>query len=54
VELQGHWTGQRLYDAATGPKEFWLVPGAGHADGQKTHPDEYRERVLRFFRIYLG
>jgi len=40
---------QHLYDAFTGPKDLWMVPGAGHAQSYKTAPAEYESRVLAFF-----
>jgi fermentation-respiration switch protein FrsA (DUF1100 family) len=45
---------QRLYDAAGEPKELWIAPGAGHRRVDQVYPDEYRERVLRFFGRYLS
>ena len=44
----------RLYAAAPEPKCLWLVPGAAHGDLQVAAPEEYRERVLAFFREFLG
>lgn len=38
----------RLFAAASGPKQLWLIPGADHVDLYRFTPDEYRERVLRF------
>jgi alpha-beta hydrolase superfamily lysophospholipase len=40
---------KRIYAAATGPKELWLVPGAGHTMALGTAPKEYAQRVLGFF-----
>ncbi len=45
--------GERLYAAAPGPKELWLVPDAGHADARKLFPDEYANRVLAFYREHF-
>lgn len=39
----------RLYQAAQEPKELWIVPGAGHCSAHSTWPQEYEERVTRFF-----
>jgi uncharacterized protein len=39
--------GRRLYQAARGPRELWIVPGGGHVDAFK-HPAN-RERLLRYF-----
>jgi uncharacterized protein len=38
-----------IFAAAIGPKELWLVPGAGHTKALATEPDEFRRRVLAFF-----
>ncbi len=42
------WHGQRLYDAAPGPKEKLWVEGAGHNDLIESAPDAYW-RALREF-----
>lgn len=44
---------QRLYDAASGPKELWVVPECGHAYAPVAAPDEYKRRVNEFFQKYL-
>ncbi len=41
---------RRLYDAARGPKEFWLVPGAIHAKCRQAAPADYEARVAAFLR----
>lgn len=38
-----------IYRAARGPKELWVVKGAGHAAAFGTAPAEYENRVIRFF-----
>ncbi|HKO04917.1 MAG TPA: alpha/beta fold hydrolase [Candidatus Acidoferrales bacterium] len=38
-----------IYAAATGPKEMWLVPGAGHTQAQGRAPEEFERRVTSFF-----
>jgi pimeloyl-ACP methyl ester carboxylesterase len=43
-----------LYDAAPGPKSFWLVPGVGHAEAGAIFTDDYRRRVQAFFARALG
>ena len=43
---------RRIYKAATGPKEFWVVPRAGHAAALGTAPAEYETRVVSFFEKY--
>jgi fermentation-respiration switch protein FrsA (DUF1100 family) len=45
---------RRLFAAANGPKELWVVPGAGHDDFHATHPAEYEARVRDFLTRYLG
>jgi len=42
-----------LYAAAAAPKEFWAVPGLGHADADRAAPLDYRARVLAFFERTL-
>lgn len=39
---------ERIYQAARGPKELWIVPGAGHAAALGTAPVEYERRVIQF------
>lgn len=45
---------QELYNAKSGPKELWLVPGAGHAQSYKTAPKEYTQHVRDFIAKYSG
>lgn len=40
---------ERLYAAASEPKQLWVVPGAHHEDFYERAPDAYRQRVLDFF-----
>jgi dipeptidyl aminopeptidase/acylaminoacyl peptidase len=40
---------RRLYRAAGEPKALWVVPEPGHCAAQFFHPQEYQERVSRFF-----
>jgi alpha-beta hydrolase superfamily lysophospholipase len=40
---------ERIYAAATGPKELWIVPGAFHASALGQDPAEYEKRVVSFF-----
>jgi pimeloyl-ACP methyl ester carboxylesterase len=44
---------QSLFERARPPKEFWLVEGAKHNQALHTAGDEYRQRVLSFFRLHL-
>jgi len=38
-----------IYAAAKGPREMWLVPGAGHTQAQGRAPEEFERRVTTFF-----
>lgn len=40
---------RRIYKAARGPKDLWIVPGAGHAAALGRAPAEYEARVVDFF-----
>ncbi len=40
---------QRIYRAAIGPKQLWIVEGAEHAAALGKMPQEYEDRVIRFF-----
>ncbi len=40
---------ERIYRAATGPKELWILEGAEHASALGRAPDEYENRVVGFF-----
>lgn len=40
---------ERIYNAARGPKELWIVPGAGHASALGHASAEYERRVIAFF-----
>jgi pimeloyl-ACP methyl ester carboxylesterase len=39
---------ERIYRAAIGPKELWVVDGAEHALALGHEPAEYEARVIRF------
>jgi alpha-beta hydrolase superfamily lysophospholipase len=41
---------RRIYAAARGPKSLWMVPGAFHTAALGFAPEEFRRRVLDFFR----
>jgi uncharacterized protein len=43
---------QAIYNAAIGPKELWIVQGAGHAMALGQAPAEYETRVVTFFDKY--
>lgn len=38
-----------IFRAATGPKQLWIVPGAGHTGAFGREPAEFERRVLQFF-----
>lgn len=40
---------RRILQAATGPKQLGVVPGAGHTGAFGTEPEEFKQRVLVFF-----
>ncbi|HZR41653.1 MAG TPA: alpha/beta fold hydrolase [Ktedonobacteraceae bacterium] len=44
---------QDLYQTAGMPKQYWVVPGAGHAQSFSTDPTGYALRVSTFFDTYL-
>lgn len=44
---------QALYRSASNPKQYWVVPGAQHAQAFTTDPEEYTQRVDAFFDRYL-
>ena len=43
---------ERIYKAARGPKELWIVPGAGHAAALGRDAAAYENRVVKFFEDY--
>jgi len=43
---------KRIYAAAQGPKEMWVVPRAFHTAALGYEPAEFRRRVLEFFARY--
>jgi fermentation-respiration switch protein FrsA (DUF1100 family) len=42
-----------LFAACGEPKSLWRVEGAGHREAYKVAPEEYKRRVLDFFRVNL-
>jgi pimeloyl-ACP methyl ester carboxylesterase len=40
---------ERIYAAARGPKQMWVVPGAYHTAALGYEPGEFRRRVLDFY-----
>jgi dipeptidyl aminopeptidase/acylaminoacyl peptidase len=43
---------ERIYKSAAGPKELWIVKGAGHAAAFGHSPAEYESRVVKLFETY--
>jgi len=41
---------ERIYNAATGPKELWVVEGAQHASAMGVDPAQYERRVIEFLK----
>ncbi len=41
------------YRSAFAPKSIWMVPGAAHAEGIQTQPEEYERMVVGFFNKAL-
>jgi uncharacterized protein len=39
----------RIFAAASGPRELWVVPDCGHARAPEVAHEEYKERVIAFF-----
>jgi fermentation-respiration switch protein FrsA (DUF1100 family) len=52
-ELVPEYMAQQLYRSAAEPKELWIVSGAHHADFSRVVPEQYRERLVDFFRRKL-
>lgn len=46
-------SGQKLFDAAREPKEFWFEASVGHGKFLKMMPAEFERRVVGFFDRYL-
>jgi len=42
-----------IYAAAGEPKSLWRVDGAGHREAHERAPEEYRQKVIGFFKTYL-
>jgi len=45
---------RRLFAAAGGEKELWLVPGADHGGYARAAPADFPRRVVEFFQRRLG
>lgn len=44
---------QRLFQAASEPKDLWIVEGAAHVDLYAFSPEAYKSKVSRFLSRYL-
>lgn len=44
---------REVLDAATGPKELWVVPGAGHSQSSSIAGGTYHDRLVTFFNRHL-
>lgn len=42
-------SGQKLFDAAREPKQFWYEPSVGHGQFLKMMPAEFERRIVGFF-----
>jgi pimeloyl-ACP methyl ester carboxylesterase len=42
-----------LFDFAEEPKEFWVIPEAGHLGGWQARPEEYKTKIVDFFSLTL-
>jgi len=51
-ELVPDYMMQTCYDAKTGEKQQWLVPGAPHAGSWRTDTAGYREHLSSFLKTY--
>jgi alpha-beta hydrolase superfamily lysophospholipase len=53
-EITTRRDGQSLFRLAHSPKTIWLVPGFGHLKTFRIMKDDYRERLVNFFRNSLN
>jgi len=44
---------RKIFEMASEPKEFWIVPGAAHVDLHNAARVEYEQRVVNFFKRTL-
>lgn len=44
---------KRIFEAASAPKELWVVEGAAHVDLYAFEPDAYKEKISTFLAKYL-
>ena len=52
-EIVPYSQGQKLFAAATSPKEFYSIPGAGHNDTYVRAGKTYFEKIIRFIEKNL-
>jgi uncharacterized protein len=45
---------REIYASASGPREMWIVPGAGHAAALAAQPEQYQQRIRAFLAHYLA
>ena len=45
---------QRLFEAAPGPKDLWVLPEAAHQDFHRVAGAGYEARILDFLAAHLG
>lgn len=43
----------KIFDAAKGPKELWLLPDCGHGCAPSVAPEEYKRRINDFYSRWL-
>lgn len=46
-------SGEWIYDAACGPKDFWFEDAIGHTKFDRDKPHEFAQRITGFFDQYL-
>ncbi len=44
---------ENFYDHTPGPKEIWIVPGAGHCGGWQAQKGAYQQKMITFFEDAL-
>ena len=49
----GETLSEKYYEAAKGPKEYWVAPG-GHTGAIDAAPEEYERRIVGFFDRTIG
>ena len=45
---------ERIFAAASEPKELWVINGAQHLEGYGLAPQAYQDRLVRFFQAHLN